>query len=471
MHPNVDKKSFIRAKQNQIHQQRFDRKHQIETLKYERIVNDGLLLRIDRLLLALQANKAKAQEQPEKTNDLIFRALMETASSSGNDSPPEPPAGVHANADDTPSYSKMMAALVDQVRKTVDESSTADRYSGYIAETRAHKAKVDNLQIDLVKKLAELEGQDKGKITSESIHYGFDKSGVSKGSAVQAELLNPKRPGHDDNDADGQTSGADADNEDGPADESDDENTQASDIARKFGQINMGDYRASLNFISANPHVLREKETDGLLIEAFSNQSQGHSDYAKQCVHQALLLQYCRQLGKDGVQLFFKRVTTPNHQAQKLFIDDVNSTYDRIRTRTAELAEERAKMEADGTGGVEQIQLHAVEPGTTIHIVVPPVNGTTEEEKQARQIFDGFSPGLQKALESNNLDKINLVLAKMSVDEAEQVVEALGNGGMLSLEEGVIDATTDEGRQKVQAIEQSAKSSMPQVDEEDLGID
>lgn len=38
-HPNVDKRSFIRAKQAQIHQQRADRKNRIETLKYERLIN------------------------------------------------------------------------------------------------------------------------------------------------------------------------------------------------------------------------------------------------------------------------------------------------------------------------------------------------------------------------------------------------------------------------------------------------
>ncbi|KAJ3526462.1 hypothetical protein NM208_g11179 [Fusarium decemcellulare] len=32
VHPNVDKRSFIRAKQNQIHQERQQRKLQIETL-------------------------------------------------------------------------------------------------------------------------------------------------------------------------------------------------------------------------------------------------------------------------------------------------------------------------------------------------------------------------------------------------------------------------------------------------------
>src|ERR1700758_1024213 len=57
VHPNVDKKSFIRAKQAQIHQERARRRHQIATLKYERIINDGLLERIDRLLTALKSHR------------------------------------------------------------------------------------------------------------------------------------------------------------------------------------------------------------------------------------------------------------------------------------------------------------------------------------------------------------------------------------------------------------------------------
>ena len=69
-----------------------------------------------------------------------------------------------------------------------------------------------------------------------------------------------------------------------------------------------------------------------------------------------------------------------------------------------------------------------------------------EAEVQARQIFDSFPPGLQRALESGKLDEVNKVLAKMSVEEAEEIVEKLGAGGMLSLEQGVIDATTEEGK-------------------------
>ena len=62
-----------------------------------------------------------------------------------------------------------------------------------------------------------------------------------------------------------------------------------------------------MQYISEHPTVLAEKETDGLLVEAFNKQMEGKEQKAKQCVHQALLLQYCRQLGRDGVGIFFKR--------------------------------------------------------------------------------------------------------------------------------------------------------------------
>lgn len=45
----------------------------------------------------------------------------------------------------------------------------------------------------------------------------------------------------------------------------------------------------------------------------------------------------------------------------------------------------------------------------------------------------------------------------MSVSEAEEVVEQLGEGGMLSLEEGVIDSTTEEGRDRLKKLEREAR--------------
>jgi cell division cycle protein 37 len=139
-----------------------------------------------------------------------------------------------------------------------------------------------------------------------------------------------------------------------------------------------------------------------------------------------------------------------------LFTNDVNDTYNRIKTRAAELSKEKSNDPA----GVEQIQLHAVDPNTKITINIPAANSEEPIEIEARKIFDAFSPELQKALLSESLDEVNKVLGKMTVEEAEVVVEQLGESGMLSLEEGIIDGTTEEGQKKLAEIEAEAKQDV-----------
>lgn len=481
----MDKKSFIRAKQAQIHQERGRRRHQIKTLKYEKIINDGLSERMGTLIAALQTHKGKDSSGggDGEADALVFQSLMSSMMGSGpDDRPPPPPEGVHEHIKEKPSYPQMMASLVDQVKKEVDESKIADtRLEKFIIGLESHKARVDGLQQELYAKLAELEKEDKRHITSDDIHTGFDYSNVkaplaasssstSKPKATEptVELLNPPRPNPHRTDT-GQSSGADADIEEGttlsPEDPaSNDDDIEATPLAKQFSRIKLGDYAACLAFISANPQILAEKETDGLLVEAFNSALEHKPKHAKQCVHQALLIQYCRQLGgREGVSLFFKRIQTKGHQAHKLFTEDVDSTYRRIHTRATEILKERA--ENPDAGGVEQIQLHAVDPNTTINITVPAKDSEEEGEQASRALFETFPPGLQRALESGKLDEVNKVLAKMSVEEAEEIVGKLGEGGMLSLEEGVIDATTEEGKRTMEQIEKTGQ--MPgQVDEQ-----
>ncbi|TVY64309.1 Hsp90 co-chaperone Cdc37 [Lachnellula suecica] len=473
VHPNVDKRSFIRAKQNQIHQQRFERKNKIETYKYERLINEGLLKRINGLLTALESHKGEADKR--SPDELMFQAIMESVGDSDNDTPPPRPLGVHTQEQEMPTYSKMMAALVDQVKAKIEEDKASDRFQAYVAEVKTHKEKVEGLQKQLLVELNSLEIEEGKKITSEGIHTGFDSSHVSKADKIEpepkktstkkdkvqaVEVLNPKALALKDplNRAD--SSGAEADvDEPEDDDKEEDDEMYTSELGKRFAAIKQGDYRTSLQFISANPQVVAEKETDGLLVMAFNSAIEGMDDFARQCVHQGLLLQYCRALGKDGVGLFFKRITTKGHQAQKVFFDDVNSTYQRIRVRAKEIEKQRLQEEAEGSGGVEQIQLHAVDPGTTINIKIPPETSEDEAEVKARELFIAFPPGLQRALESGSLDEVNKVLGKMSVEEAEEVVGQLSEGGMLSLEQEIIDATTEEGQMALKEFEEQERAA------------
>jgi cell division cycle protein 37 len=372
----------------------------------------------------------------------------------------------------------MMGSLVDQVKKEVDEKKEPDRYRAYVNGVNGHLTKVQGLQQELLVKLAQLEREESSKITSDSIHTGFNTSHVAKPKAQdkpkaengkqkteQVELLNPKPSPRDILRGDTPvSSGAEADVEDDSLlkqDEEDDSDIQPTPLGKEFAKIKLGDYRTSLQFISEHPEIVSERETDGLLVEAFNAAMKEKYVYAKTCVHQALLLQYCRQLGRDGVGLFFKRITTPGHQAAKVFQDDVNSTYDRIKTRASELSKENPSDPA----GVEQIQLHAVDPNTEIRIAVPEPNSSDPTEIASREIFDSFPPGLQRALEARSLDKVNEVLGKMSVEEAEEIVEKLGQGNMLSLEEGIIDATNEEGQARLKEIERENKERVAKGDE------
>ncbi|KAK5559819.1 hsp90 co-chaperone Cdc37 [Exophiala xenobiotica] len=480
VHPNVDTKSFIRAKQRQIHEQRAQRKHEIETLKYERIVNDGLLERINALLDALKKHQEDAAtKNPE---ELVFQSLIESAGDPAKDEPPKPPAGVYTHQKEPqPRYSKMMGALVDQVKKEVDVKNSPDRYNDFVEGVNGHLTKVQKLQQDLLARLAQLEKEATAKITSEDLHEGFSYSSVNKAKQASAasekpretaktetvELLNaPKglssktRDALKSPDEGGVSSGAEADVEDDALidkhedEEEDEANLKLTPTGKQFAKIKLGDYRTCLQFISEHPEIVNERTQDALMIEAFNAQMKGQDTYAKGCVHQSLLIQYCRQLGRDGVGLFFKRITTKGHQAQQVFSKDLAETYERIKTRAAELSKEEGGSDP---AGVEQIQLHAVEPGSEIHINVPQAGSDDPVEQQSREIFERFPPGLQRALESGSLDDVNVVLGKMSVDEAEEIVELLGQGGMLSLQEGVIDATNEEGQKRLQEIEEEER--------------
>lgn len=362
--------------------------------------------------------------------------MMESADTS-NDQPPPRPAGVHTDEKELPTYSKMMAALIDQVKVEVEKEKSEDRFTAYVNEVKSHQAKVEDLQKQLLGQLAELEREESRKITSEGIHTGFDSSHVTKsdsktatepkkatkGKSETVEVLNPGALGKGPLERQ-PSSGAEADIDEPEAgDDDDEEDVEPTELGLQFSKIKMGDWRSCMQFISQHPEVVEEKETDGLLVLAFRAAGNGKDELSRQCVHQALLLQYCRALGRDGVGMFFKRMSTPGHQAQKVFFDDVQNTYQRIRTRAKEIQKEQAQ-ENEGQG-VEQIQLHAVEPGTAINITIPDENSADPEVIKSRELFDAFPPGLQRALQSGSLDEVNKVLGKMSVEQAEEVVGQL----------------------------------------------
>lgn len=76
----------------------------------------------------------------------------------------------------------------------------------------------------------------------------------------------------------------------------------------EFSNIPLHQFEQSFKFIQSHPRqVMLPDSYDRLVIGGFRAAVKGRTKYAKQCVHQALVIQYSEKLGKDGVGRFFKR--------------------------------------------------------------------------------------------------------------------------------------------------------------------
>ncbi|KAK4106012.1 hypothetical protein N658DRAFT_490623, partial [Parathielavia hyrcaniae] len=391
--------------------ERQQRKRLIQALKHERVINDALMQRLRVLTSALQSRQSNLNPA-----DIAFQALMELASAKPEeDSPPPRPEGVFdADLPPLPTYSKMLVTVLDEVNNTLDERRTdkSHRYQAFAQELGVHVQKVQDLQAELVKELDTLEQQDSKKITSESYHAGFDSSYVNntkpaetskQETKIDVELLNPNHTLDETtlNAQTGKQTRTAADN----SGVSEPTKIRASPAAMRFAEIPASDSRASRDHLSSHPKLLQqESETVGLLIEAYYALMLDQPDEkrARQYVHQALLLQYCRMLGRDGLQLVFKRITTPGHQARELFEKDVAERFQTIRSMA-----KRDSRETDE--GVEQVQLYPAGENSSIRIQVPPVESEGEEARKAREIFEQFSPEMRAALERGLLEEVNNV--------------------------------------------------------------
>ncbi|KDQ15136.1 hypothetical protein BOTBODRAFT_174299 [Botryobasidium botryosum FD-172 SS1] len=469
-HPNVDKRSLIRWKQRDIHEKRELRKHKIHQLQLEIDTNAILLPRLHEILARLRSDGPSS-----------FSSTVERLKTQGSpDRPADAPEG-------QATYDQMIEALLVKVSEEVRDKGIARASDGdenlglALAESLAsHLEKLQERQQTIEKDLQfELKEQAR-HITSDDIHEGWDSKYVPakvepdpapsapkpkekktvKAKETTYEVLNsgPSKSAPASAEPD---EADDADDDEDDDDEDDDDvDTELTPSQLAFSKIPIGAYERSFEFIQNDRSVLYPGTTDNLLVTGFSAQLRGEHAYAKQCVHQGLLVQYCDKLGKDGVALFFKRMVSSGGRAEAVFLDDVEKTYKHIQQRVEAIKAEQAEQ-----GGKEQIQLVPEEGSNqTISFNVP--DGPPPEEiklegpgtenldpvevRKALQmqwdIFDGFRPKLKKALRSGKLEEVNKVLGGMDVSEAESVVNQLNIAGILSFAENQIRDETGKSK-------------------------
>ncbi|KAJ3722101.1 Cdc37 N terminal kinase binding-domain-containing protein [Lentinula guzmanii] len=454
-HPNVDKKSLIRWKQRDIHEKREQRKQKIAHLQAQIACNKVLYPRIQDIYAHLSS------PSDATSPSVYFNSLYERLEK--NPSKDCPPGNDPNKLEHT--YDGMLLSLLQQVSaqakdKIKDASvleSEKDEKLGKALE-EGIKFHVDQLGETIKKDEGELaaeENEQKKHITSDDLHDGFsskyippqpdpapvplkkiEKSDTTT-TTTEFETLNPKASSSKLPSSSVST-------------EEDDALPELTPSLAEFSKIPYRGFQKSFEYIQNHRDVIVPGASDALLVAAFTAEGEGRKKLAKQCVHQSLLLQYCEKLGGDGVRVFFQKMISGDKRAEKVFLEDVESTYNHLRGRV------EASKEEELAGGKEQIQLVPESPDQTINFNVPngppPENivlegpGTEdmdiEEVRKALQfrwdVFNTFSENLQNALQENSLESVNKVLADMDVAEAEGVVQNLDIAGILSFAEGGI---------------------------------
>lgn len=437
----MDKKSFIRWKQSDIHQKREIMKQNIIRLEINSEISNELISRLERLIAA-------AEKSPKEYLSDIDLCVTTAQGDSKTQRP--------KTSSEAPTYNVMIENLIKQAVLKADEQDSATRATFFVSELKHHLSQIKEAREKDSQEYEKLIAERSRHILSEDLHTGFDSTLINKNvkedpvppssssssssskKATTFEVLNPS------------TSSS---QEIVPAQSAQQENAEDPDDVKaspdtvEFGNFKIGDYEGARRYLGSHPWIVNEREKDGLIMTAFESELAGDTKKTEQIVYNALLLQYCATLGRDGINLFFSRISQKNHPANDAFMKDVKFTYDHIKSRCKILKEKENQEEEQ----VEQIQLYSVDPNTQIAVHVPPSDSDVPEIQEARKVFEALSPELRKAIETQKLDEINKVLANMDVPEAEEAVRLLDECGALSVEEKIYDATKweEEKREKL----------------------
>lgn len=484
VHPNVDKKSFIRWKQRDIHEKRDIRKQEVAAYKAELAANDALEPMLQEVTTSTQ------KEGHSYYSRQVARLSADRQSRGNKDGP-------HG-----PTHNDMMLSLLLQINEdgSVKGKQGSDLDEALVNMLQGHQGKLQERTKQLKTDIQKIEDEEKKKITSDGLREGFSSGFVSKAEKEEIPSTSSKTKSTKKertavvetiNSPSGSSSKAPETSPDSDAEDDDDDVPDLTPMMKAFGllphcippaiplsasslpssftpkQLNGQPFADSLQFLSGHKVLLREESgtTDALLVEAFQSQMRGQDKRARGFVEKGLMVQYLSKLGADGVNLFFRRMASADGKAVTVFFNDVLSTYRRIADRCQVLKKEQDDQSGStGRGaGEEQIQLVAEDPSTVITFEVPegpapevieidrsgiPEAGADGEEEappqvpseeQVRQfldmrwdVFQSFSPDLQEALKTKSLDKVNKVLASMPVEEAEQVVGQLDQAGILN---------------------------------------
>lgn len=422
VHPNVDKRSFIKWKQQSIHQEREKRKSDIANLEFQLEMYNHLNKRVDKLMIQLKDDDLISKDSVSK---FLNENFDKTEKGSGENVDP-----------DLPPYNEMVLDLFEQLERNAKNDNKDPKDGAVIREElMKHRAKIAAVSKEAEEKLKQLYIEKSMHISSEDVHTGFDKGFINAAkedapvpdylkdaSTNQVALPKPKIQ---------------------PIDYKDDILKIAPET-EKFGSIQPGNYAEAEKFLLEHPQILSEQQKDALMMSAFEHEMSGNTQRAYQVIHQSELLSYLLEIYamkklpdfnvsqmKEVIEMFFERLFSPrsNPMAKKSFLESVQTKYEHVKTRSKAMQEE-----SDGEGeGVETIQLKSLDNSAELQVNLPDFSSSEPGEVAKVQAFNKLPPKMQEAVKSQNLDAINAVFAELPMDKAEQILDIFHEGGIIGI--------------------------------------
>lgn len=458
VHPNVDKNSFIKWKQRDIHEKRLQRNHEIKSILVQLTMYAKLNERVDYLLDTLNVSAFQDNTQVMKTLDAKFdkseRFDYDALIKKKGDSLRKGLKDLQFDAaeiENTPPYNEMIEDLLIQIKE--DHPDAATDASKLIDYMKDHRAKIDDILSKQTIKMDELLYQKSLLISSDDYHTGFDKSFLNKEKEEEAKIAEAKeaeakakaeaKKKETSSVTSIETLNSPSVQEQAERDALDE--LEVTPETAEFSKISMTDYKASTEYLIKHSWICTEQQKDALIMTAFDYQLEGNTSTTKQIIHQSLILQYIGQLAgvnpnRDSrikaIKLFMGKLSDPAYPVRNGFLQDVDNTFNHIVKRCEIIKQEHASGAGEEEGEA-LIQLRALDEDTQLSVSIPP-EGTEEYKIFTTEI----PPEMQQAVKTQSLEEVNKVFASYKIEQAEEILEVINRCGVIGIS-GVLENEND----------------------------
>lgn len=432
VHPNVDKKSFIKWKQRDIHEKRMQRNLEIKSILVQLTMYTRLNERVDHVIDTVPVDKLPQQQAIIDALNSKFdpkeKFDFEKLKAEKGDSLRKGLRDLTFDAEEienTPPYNEMVEDLFTQIKE--DHADATNNGAKIVEYVKEHKQRIDDVLQKQTIKLDELLYQKLLLISSDDYHTGFDRSFLNKTKEEEPPKETAKTT----------TKETTIETINTPKANDVEEDLTVQPATAEFAKIKASDIEASAAFLVKHPEICTEQQKDALLMTGFEHQLHGDFATTKQVVHQSLILQYVAQLAgphpsrdqtAQAVTLFCAKIKVPS-PAREAFEQDVTNTVNHIKTRCEVIKKEQESNQEEEA----LIQLKALDDNTELFVNIPQ-EGTPEYEVFTTKL----SPEMQTAVKTGSLEEVNKVFAKMKVEEAEAVLEVFNECSVIGVS-GVLE--------------------------------